>query len=127
MKALQFARRSLNLVSRNTTRRCVSSNLPPPPDVHHWTSQEEPLEDYGPAGYHPTTVGDILGSQYRVLRKLGWGVYSTVWLVQNQKYVLSALLGLCAVIFLLHQYWCPRGPKADDRRAPPVVIVFRYH
>jgi serine/threonine-protein kinase SRPK3 len=37
----------------------------------------------GSGGYHPTAVGDVFDSRYQVVRKLGWGVYSTVWLVQN--------------------------------------------
>ncbi|OCH85614.1 kinase-like protein [Obba rivulosa] len=49
-----------------------------------WENSEESLEDYGPSGYHPVAIGDVLGSKYRVLSKLGWGIYSTVWLVQQQ-------------------------------------------
>ncbi|KAI0883989.1 kinase-like domain-containing protein [Annulohypoxylon maeteangense] len=38
-------------------------------------------EAYHPGGYHPVHIGDIIQSRYRVLRKLGYGSYSTVWLV----------------------------------------------
>ena len=31
-------------------------------------------------GYHPVKIGDIFHSRYQVLRKLGWGHFSTVWL-----------------------------------------------
>ncbi|KAL6302252.1 kinase-like protein [Sparassis latifolia] len=58
----------------------------PVTDTANWVDREERLEDYGPRGYHPVSVGDVLGSRYRVQRKLGWGVYSTVWLVRNERY-----------------------------------------
>eukprot|EP00634_Sargassococcus_sp_CCMP2135_P010816 CAMPEP_0198657120 /NCGR_PEP_ID=MMETSP1467-20131203/11310_1 /TAXON_ID=1462469 /ORGANISM="unid. sp., Strain CCMP2135" /LENGTH=556 /DNA_ID=CAMNT_0044393213 /DNA_START=243 /DNA_END=1910 /DNA_ORIENTATION=- len=39
----------------------------------------EPKEDYVSGGYHPVTINDTYDNRYRVRRKLGWGVYSTVW------------------------------------------------
>ena len=39
----------------------------------------EPNEDYVVGGYHRVMIGDIYDNRYRVVRKLGWGVYSTVW------------------------------------------------
>ncbi|CAM1507169.1 Fc.00g068100.m01.CDS01 [Cosmosporella sp. VM-42] len=47
-------------------------------------------EAYHPGGYHPVNLGDIFNSRYRVIRKLGYGSYSTVWLAideQLQEYV----------------------------------------
>lgn len=43
---------------------------------------EESLRDYCPGGYHPTFVGETYGRQneYLIVRKLGWGHFSTVWL-----------------------------------------------
>ncbi|KAI0668112.1 kinase-like protein [Trametes maxima] len=51
-----------------------------------WEAEEEPLKDYDPAknGYLPVNIGDFLGSRYALVRKLGWGVYSTVWIAQDQ-------------------------------------------
>lgn len=46
--------------------------------------EESPLE-YRPGGYHPVMPGDVYTSefaQYRIVRKLGWGHFSTVWLAQ---------------------------------------------
>ena len=37
-------------------------------------------ESYHPGGYHPVHLGDTFGSRYRVIRKIGYGEYSTVWL-----------------------------------------------
>ena len=48
-------------------------------------NDEEPVDEYAPTGFHQTMIGDVLGSRYCILRKLGWGVYSTVWLVQNDR------------------------------------------
>ncbi|OAR00504.1 hypothetical protein LLEC1_03037 [Akanthomyces lecanii] len=42
------------------------------------------IEDYRPGGYHPVTLGDLFhDGQYKVVRKLGEGSYSTVWLAQD--------------------------------------------
>ncbi len=46
-------------------------------------SDAEGIKDYGPEGYHPVTLGERLGS-YQVVQKLGWGHFSTVWLVQRE-------------------------------------------
>lgn len=40
----------------------------------------EPLNRYRVGGYHPITLGDLFNDgRYKVLHKLGWGGYSTVW------------------------------------------------
>ncbi|KAK3296636.1 kinase domain-containing protein [Chaetomium fimeti] len=48
-------------------------------------SDVEYLEYYIPGGYHPVTIGDVLRARYRVVDKLGFGGYSTVWLAQDTK------------------------------------------
>jgi hypothetical protein len=46
---------------------------------------EEGIEAYDPEGLHPVHIGDMLrNGRYRVLRKLGYGVESTTWLVQDE-------------------------------------------
>ncbi|CAG8952408.1 hypothetical protein HYFRA_00001155 [Hymenoscyphus fraxineus] len=40
---------------------------------------------YHKGGFHPVRLGEIYNSKYKVLRKLGYGRYSTVWLVKNQE------------------------------------------
>lgn len=48
------------------------------------TSPCEWIEDYRPGGYHPVLLGDAFNSgQYQVIRKLGEGSYSTVWLARD--------------------------------------------
>ena len=42
----------------------------------------EPLDRYRDGGYHPVHLGDFYnGGRYKVLHKLGWGGYATVWLL----------------------------------------------
>uniref|UniRef100_A0A2C9KFC4 non-specific serine/threonine protein kinase n=1 Tax=Biomphalaria glabrata TaxID=6526 RepID=A0A2C9KFC4_BIOGL len=41
--------------------------------------QEDP-RDYCKGGYHPVKIGDLLNNRYHIVRKLGWGHFSTVWL-----------------------------------------------
>lgn len=40
----------------------------------------EELTDYHVDGYHSAHVGEIIDSKYIILKKLGWGHFSTVWL-----------------------------------------------
>ncbi|KAI0158954.1 kinase-like domain-containing protein [Pestalotiopsis sp. NC0098] len=44
---------------------------------------EEGSERYRPGRFHPVYIGDIYNEKYLVLNKLGYGVYSTVWLVKD--------------------------------------------
>ncbi|XP_074500635.1 SRSF protein kinase 1a isoform X3 [Sebastes fasciatus] len=51
--------------------------------------QEDP-NDYCKGGYHHVKVGDLYNGKYHVIRKLGWGHFSTVWLawdVQVKRFV----------------------------------------
>jgi serine/threonine protein kinase len=46
----------------------------------------EGLEGYRIGGYHPVSIGDTFNQKrYTVLKKLGWGHFSTVWLVKNHQ------------------------------------------
>lgn len=48
------------------------------------TADEEDYEDYCEGGYHPVVVGEkFKEGRYEVLRKLGWGHFSTVWLSRD--------------------------------------------
>ncbi|KAF2243251.1 kinase-like protein [Trematosphaeria pertusa] len=45
--------------------------------------EEERLPWYNPDQFYPVRIGEILDSSYKVLGKLGYGAYSTVWLCRN--------------------------------------------
>jgi serine/threonine-protein kinase SRPK3 len=48
------------------------------------TADEEDSEDYCKGGYHPVQVGEEYNNgKYTVVRKLGWGHFSTVWLSRD--------------------------------------------
>ncbi|KAG5640038.1 hypothetical protein DXG03_001591, partial [Asterophora parasitica] len=50
------------------------------------TEDEEDWEDYVKGGYHPVKIGDAFSDdRYIVVRKLGWGHFSTVWLANDTK------------------------------------------
>ena len=47
---------------------------------------EEDWEDYCKGGYHPVHIGDTFSDgRYVVVRKLGWGHFSTVWLARDTR------------------------------------------
>jgi len=51
-------------------------------------SEEEDLEDYCKGGYHPVEPGQVYkNGRYTVVRKLGWGHFSTVWLARDNLYI----------------------------------------
>lgn len=48
-------------------------------------SEDEGSEFYRPGGYHPVHINETYNGRYMVVRKLGWGHYSTVWKVVDTK------------------------------------------
>lgn len=49
--------------------------------------EQEDVEHYCRGGYHPVVIGDVFDERYRVVKKLGWGHFSTVWLCRDTRYV----------------------------------------
>lgn len=43
------------------------------------------LKDYCKGGYHPVKIGDVYNNRYQIIRKVGWGHFSTVWLCWDIK------------------------------------------
>ncbi|KAL4742392.1 kinase-like domain-containing protein [Aspergillus similis] len=98
----------------------MSVSPPPTPPSRALTDDEwrfktitlpcEWVEDYRPGGYHPVILGNVFNDgQYKVIRKLGEGSYSTVWLardLKNCRYValkilVSEISGLTAELRIL--------------------------
>lgn len=66
----------------------ITGEVPYPdsPESSLYESEDEEQEDvtqYRRGGYHPIHLGDILHERYRVVRKIGWGHFSTVWLCRD--------------------------------------------
>jgi serine/threonine-protein kinase SRPK3 len=51
--------------------------LPDPSDV------DEGRDVYRPGGFHPVYIGDVYADKYKIMNKIGYGTYSTVWLVRD--------------------------------------------
>lgn len=45
-----------------------------------YDEQQESPADYGIGGYYRVEIGEIFVDRYQVVKKLGWGHFSTVWL-----------------------------------------------
>lgn len=56
---------------------------PPSMAVDLLRRHEEGVENYKAGGYHPVEIGEIYNNRYRVVKKLGWGHFSTVWLCED--------------------------------------------
>lgn len=77
-------------VKKETLVESVKSAKSAAAEAHGDSTQSEDEDcedarDYRRGGYHPVTIGDVYRNKYKVLRKLGWGHYSTVWLVQDME------------------------------------------
>uniref|UniRef100_A0A1A9V961 non-specific serine/threonine protein kinase n=1 Tax=Glossina austeni TaxID=7395 RepID=A0A1A9V961_GLOAU len=47
--------------------------------------EQESVSEYCRGGYHPVLIGDVFQNRFRVVRKVGWGNFSTVWLCRDLK------------------------------------------
>jgi hypothetical protein len=54
-------------------------------------------EAYHPGGYHHVHLGDTVNERYRIIRKFGWGQFSTVWLAFLIVGILSITLRYSAI------------------------------
>ncbi|XP_050783195.1 SRSF protein kinase 3 isoform X2 [Gopherus flavomarginatus] len=66
--------------------------LPPTAGGHLGSDDEEQEDpkDYCKGGYYPVAIGDLFNGRHHVVRKLGWGHFSTVWLcwdIQRKRFV----------------------------------------
>lgn len=51
---------------------------------YHWIDGVERVELYEPGGYHPVVIDELLQNRYRIVDKLGFGGYSTIWLARDE-------------------------------------------
>jgi serine/threonine-protein kinase SRPK3 len=60
------------------------SHSPSYSDDSDYSDDHEDEEDYRRGGYHPVKIGEkFKDARYTVLHKLGWGHFSTVWMVAD--------------------------------------------
>nr|XP_046240658.1 SRSF protein kinase 2-like [Scatophagus argus] len=65
-----------------------AAHCPPAAQIHRhfpeplgsYEEQQENPEDYGIGGYYCVEIGEVFIDRYQVVKKLGWGHFSTVWL-----------------------------------------------
>ena len=60
------------------------STMTPPHILYNHIDEVETLTYYQPGGYHPIKIGDQLNERYRVVHKLGYGSFSTIWLARDK-------------------------------------------
>ncbi|KAL9017910.1 MAG: hypothetical protein Q9185_004771 [Variospora sp. 1 TL-2023] len=54
--------------------------------IHEWHEDVEELDNYQLGWYHPVNIGDVYSNgRYRIVHKLGFGTYSTVWLARDSR------------------------------------------
>jgi len=53
--------------------------------------EEERLSWYTPEDFYPVRIGETFKSRYRVVGKLGYGSYATVWLCRDIRYFVHLL------------------------------------
>ncbi|KIM49939.1 hypothetical protein M413DRAFT_439057 [Hebeloma cylindrosporum] len=100
------------------------------------TEDEEDWEDYCKGGYHPVKIGDTFSDdRYVVVRKLGWGHFSTVWLAKTKsamnrhvalkvvksapRYTETALDEIKLLLRLITSSTPPIAPTSSNPDPPP--------
>ncbi|KIM82211.1 hypothetical protein PILCRDRAFT_471819 [Piloderma croceum F 1598] len=85
------------LRSESILSPCNNTLMHSSADFYYHGISVEGLHGYMPGGYHPVHLGDTLSTfpgldkpRYRLLHKLGYGSFSTVWLAKD----------------LSHENWC---------------------
>lgn len=79
-------------------------------DLGNESSDSDEGEDgYKQGGYHRVSVGEVYHERYVILRKLGWGHFSTVWMVFDRCAIAAALQAQCTTEPRLH-YADPTQP-----------------
>ncbi|KAJ6249150.1 hypothetical protein M0813_01750 [Anaeramoeba flamelloides] len=76
---------SATLTNKSKTKKSSRSKMIPQMNKISYSSEEEEQKDYKLGGYHPVRIGEIFNRRYKALCKIGWGIFSTVWLVQDLK------------------------------------------
>jgi serine/threonine-protein kinase SRPK3 len=76
----------------------------------------EPIECYRKGGFHPIHIDDVLQNRYRIVNKLGYGAYGTIWLVEDLD------SGRCAALKVL----AAEADKDSDSEVKSEVAILRH-
>ncbi|RDW94233.1 uncharacterized protein DSM5745_01555 [Aspergillus mulundensis] len=74
----------------------------------------EPVEEYRPGGYHPVHLDDVICYRYKIIAKLGFGRFSTVWLAQDLVYLYD---GVNVQRYVALKILKPGGPAGNTELA----------
>lgn len=75
-------------------------------------------------GYHPVQQGEVFNKRYKVLSKLGWGYFSTVWLCIDLRCFSMLYVGLNIThvcVFILILCLCSRLDRSGRHVAVKVL------
>ncbi|PMD58532.1 kinase-like protein [Hyaloscypha bicolor E] len=135
--------------------KCSGKGAPPQnPQSQHPKDKEEGISCYKPDGFHPVRISEIFNNSYIVIRKLGRGRCSSIWLVQDfftsaeKKYAMKVLGAECCGtgdrnhpgyehVSILHDLFTYKGPNGDhiclifdlywfDERKIPTPLVQKF-
>ncbi|KAB5562700.1 kinase domain-containing protein [Coniochaeta sp. 2T2.1] len=73
------------LVSTIPNYRPRIPTMPADDPLYEHINEVEGLNYYRPGGYHPIQIGDRYQDRYRIVHKLGYGSYSTIWLARDEQ------------------------------------------
>ena len=80
LQRLTFARSRWDCLPVTFRQRIHSTTYP----SSYWPIEEATLSRFDQKRYYPVKIGDIFREQYRIIAKLGYGAYSTVWLARDE-------------------------------------------
>ncbi|KAK1145863.1 hypothetical protein N8T08_003809 [Aspergillus melleus] len=108
-------------MSRDTSRPSLTG---PGKTQYKLIEYVEDLDRYCPGGYHPLTIGDDLNDgRYRLVDKLGYGGYSTIWLARDLQ---RAKTGSEIIPPLIDEFWAvsPNGKHRCIVTPPAQMSLF---
>ncbi|KAF1846305.1 kinase-like protein [Cucurbitaria berberidis CBS 394.84] len=103
---------------------------------YRWIDGVERLDLYDFCGYHPVMIDSVLHNRYRIVDKLGFGGYSTIWLARDEtvKRYVAVKIGISGLslprrepdILRTLSGSGPQAPRAasDANRCPVVPRIF---
>lgn len=98
-----------------------------------WIEGVERLERYDTGGYHPVMIGDLLHQRYKIVDKLGFGGYSTIWLAQDTKLNRYVAVKVSVSSWLPHEIKAlqvlstPSPAHPGRAMVPSILDIFEVH